>query len=160
MNISVTRNQKYLRTIFLFLLFNELLNLKLRTNFNIERRRCLLWTVRALTFTLRRHGDLFAFFTALPRRSDQKIRIKYYLILRKLHRTRKMFLKIILRPCKINLVVKLFLIISNDISSTTWTSPPLWNKGYHACLSLSGPGFDPRSGQVSWLRFLGVFPHL
>ena len=26
--------------------------------------------------------------------------------------------------------------------------------------SRSGPGFDPRSGQVSWVRFFGVFPHL
>ncbi|PSN32718.1 hypothetical protein C0J52_27617 [Blattella germanica] len=26
-------------------------------------------------------------------------------------------------------------------------------------LSRSGPGFDSRSGQVSWVRFSGVFPH-
>ena len=44
-----------------------------------------------------------AFITGQSRSSDQKIRMKCYLILRKLYRTRKIFLKIILRPCKINL---------------------------------------------------------
>ena len=39
-------------------------------------------------------------------------------------------------------------------------NPPLWSKWYHARLSCSGPGFDPRSGQVSWVKFFGVFPHL
>ena len=31
--------------------------------------------------------------------------------------------------------------------------PPLWSKWQHVRLSRSGPGFDPRSGQVSWVRF-------
>ena len=31
--------------------------------------------------------------------------------------------------------------------------PPLWSKWQHARLSRSGPKFDPRSGQVSWVRF-------
>ena len=70
----VIRNEKIL-TIFFILIFNELLNLKLRTNGNIERRGALLWTVRASTFSLRSHRDLFAFVRALPRLSDQKISI-------------------------------------------------------------------------------------
>ena len=37
---------------------------------------------------------------------------------------------------------------------------PLWSKWQHARLSRSGPRFDPRSGQVSWVRFSRVFPHL
>ena len=36
-------------------------------------------------------------------------------------------------------------------------SPPLWSKWKHARLSRSGPGFDPRSGQVSWVRFCRGF---
>ena len=71
-------------------------------NGNTDRQRAILWTVRASTFSFRSHKDPFAFFTALPRRSDHKISVKFYLILRKLHRTRKIFLKIILRPCKEN----------------------------------------------------------
>ena len=75
-------------------------------NGNVERWDALLCTVRTSTFTLRRHKDPFAFFTALPRRSDQKINMAYYImILCKLHRTRKIFLKIILRPSKINLLM-------------------------------------------------------
>ena len=36
--------------------------------------------------------------------------------------------------------------------------PPLWNRRQHARLSRSGPGFDSRSGQVSWVRlFSGIF---
>ena len=35
--------------------------------------------------------------------------------------------------------------------------PPLWSKWQHARLSRSGPGFDPRSGQVSWVRFFRGF---
>ena len=31
--------------------------------------------------------------------------------------------------------------------------PPLWARWQHARLSRSGPGFDSRSGQVSWVRF-------
>ena len=38
----------------------------------------------------------------------------------------------------------------------TWR-PPLWSKWYYARLSRSGPGFDPRSGQVSWVRFFRGF---
>ena len=37
------------------------------------------------------------------------------------------------------------------------TRPPLWSKWQHARLSRSGPGFDPRSGQVSWVRFFRGF---
>ena len=36
-------------------------------------------------------------------------------------------------------------------------SPPLWSKWQYACLSCSAPGFDPRSGQVSWVRFFRGF---
>ena len=78
---------------FLILIFNKLFKLKLRPNSNIQRRGALLWTVRTSTSCLRSHPDPFAFFTALPRLSDQKISMKCYLILRKLHRTRKIFLK-------------------------------------------------------------------
>ena len=49
--------------------------------------------------------DPFALVTALPRSSDQKILMKCYLILRKLHRKREIFFKIILRPYKINLLM-------------------------------------------------------
>ena len=35
--------------------------------------------------------------------------------------------------------------------------PPLWARRQHARLSRSGPGFDPRSGQVSWVRFFRCF---
>ena len=48
-------------------------------------------------------------------------------------------------------------------SITGWHSVPLlpfvckntclWARWKHARLSCSGPGFDPRSGQVSWVRF-------
>ena len=31
--------------------------------------------------------------------------------------------------------------------------PPLWARWQHVRLSCSGPGFEPRSGQVSWVRF-------
>ena len=66
------------------------------------------------TSCLRNHTDPFDFSTALPRLSDQKIGMKCYLILLKI------FLKIILRPCKINLLMYFFFcIISNDISSMT-----------------------------------------
>ena len=54
------------------------------------------WRTAHATFSLRSHKDPFAFFTALPRHSDQKISMKCYLILCKLHRTLKIFLKIIL----------------------------------------------------------------
>ena len=83
----------------------------------MERRRALLWTVRTSTFSLCSHSDLFALFTALPRLSDQKISMECYLILRKLHRARKIFFKIILRSCKINLLIHFFA-SSNDISCT------------------------------------------
>ena len=55
------------------LIFTNFLRLKLRTNGNIERRVDPLWTGRALTCCLCSHTDQFAFFTALPRLSDQKI---------------------------------------------------------------------------------------
>ena len=35
--------------------------------------------------------------------------------------------------------------------------PPLWARQQHARLSRSRPGFDPRSGQVSWVRFFRGF---
>ena len=35
--------------------------------------------------------------------------------------------------------------------------PPLWSKWLHARLTRSGPGFDPRSGHVSWVRFFRGF---
>ena len=34
---------------------------------------------------------------------------------------------------------------------------PLWSRRQHARLSRSGPGFDPRSGQVSWVMFFSGF---
>ena len=113
------RHQKVLTTFFLFQHFTNYL--RFRTNDNVERRRALLWTARASTFSLRSHKDPVAFVSALPRCSDPKIRMKCYLILRKLHRTCKISLKIILRPCKINLLMYFFRIISNNISSTTST---------------------------------------
>ena len=39
----------------------------------------------------------------------------------------------------------------------TLKGPPLWARRYHACLSRSGSGFDPRSEQVSWVRFFRGF---
>ena len=36
-------------------------------------------------------------------------------------------------------------------------SPPLWARWWHTRLSRSGPGFDLRSGQVSWVRFFRGF---
>ena len=104
MIIYVIRNQKVLTT-FLILIFNELFKFKTSENGNIERRRALLWTVRTSDSSLRNHRDYIAFFTALHRVSAQKISVEWYLILRKLHRTREIFLKIILRPCKINLLM-------------------------------------------------------
>ena len=41
-------------------------------------------------------------------------------------------------------------------NSCSWC-PPLWARWQHACLLRSGPGFDPRSGQVSWVRFFRGF---
>ena len=35
--------------------------------------------------------------------------------------------------------------------------PPLWDRWQHARLSRSGPGFEPWSGQVSWVRFFRGF---
>ena len=35
--------------------------------------------------------------------------------------------------------------------------PPLWARRQHARLSRSGTGVDPRSGQVSWVRFFRGF---
>ena len=65
--------------------------------------------LRTLTFSLCSHRDPFAFFTVLPQLSDQKISMKCHFILCKLHRTRKILLKIILRPYKINLTNSLAL---------------------------------------------------
>ena len=51
------------------------------------------------------------------------------------------------------------LIMSTFIFYFQWFEfrPPLWSKWLHARLSHSGPGFDPRSGQVSWVRFFRGF---
>ena len=35
--------------------------------------------------------------------------------------------------------------------------PPLWARRQHVRLSRSGPGFDPRSWQISWVRFFWGF---
>ena len=48
-------------------------------------------------------------------------------------------------------------IISQNNHLVHETSPPLWTRRQHARLSRSGPGFDPRSGQVSWVRVLSRF---
>ena len=37
------------------------------------------------------------------------------------------------------------------------SSPPLWARQYNARLSCSRPGFNPRLGQVSWVRFFWGF---
>ena len=101
--IYVIRNQKVLTTYFLFWYLTNYLLLKLQRNGSSERREALLWTGRKSNSCLRSHTDPFAFSTVLPRLSKQKISMKFYLILRKLDRTRKIFLKIILRPRKMNL---------------------------------------------------------
>ena len=101
---------------FLFIYLTNYLSLKLRTNGNIVRRGPLLRTVRTSTFNLWSHSDPIAFFTTLPRVSDQKMSLKYYFILRKLHGTSKIFLKIILHPCKIlNLLMYFFFALSLTI---------------------------------------------
>ena len=100
MIIYVIRNLKVLTTFFLILIFNELFKFKTLDEWQHWKMGPSALPVRT-TFTLRSHKDPFSFFTTLPGRSDQKIRLKCYLILRKLHRTRKIFLKIILRPNKI-----------------------------------------------------------
>ena len=41
-----------------------------------------------------------------------------------------------------------------------FSPPPQWSRRWHARLSRSGPRFDPRSGQVSWVSFFEVFLHL
>ena len=81
---------------FLFQYLTNYLSLKLRTSENNERPGALLWTESASIFCLRSPKDPFGFFIALPRSSDQKISMKCYLILCKLHRTRKIIFKIIL----------------------------------------------------------------
>ena len=96
--------------VFLILIFNEIFKLKTSDERQHWKTRRLLWTVRASTFNLHSDKDPFAFVTALPRSSEQKIRMKCYLILRKLHWIHKIFLKIILRTCKINLLMSFFLL--------------------------------------------------
>ena len=96
------KEQKSPYKFFHILIFTNYLRLKLRTISNIERRVVLLCSGRTSTSYLRRHTDPFAFFTALPRLSDQKVSMKCYMILCKLHRTCNIFLKI-LRSYKINL---------------------------------------------------------
>ena len=104
---------------FLILIFNELF--KFETSDEWQR-----WETGTsslyLVLSLRSVRVPFAFITALPWCSDRKICIKFYLILRKLHRTRKIFLKnnvtsLYDKPTD----VIFFRIISNNISSTTWT---------------------------------------
>ena len=110
---------------FFILILNEIFKFKTSEEWQHWKTGALLWTGRTSTFCLRSHRDPFAFFKALARFSDQKINM----ILRKLYRTRKIFLKIILHPCRINLLMKIFFrAISNDISSTTWTKQ---NKKHH-----------------------------
>ena len=100
------KEQKVLTTFFIILTFNELFMFKTSNEMQHSKTASPhVWTVRASTFSLRSHEDPFAFVTALPRSSYQKIRMKCYLILRKAHQTCKIFLKIILRPCKINLLI-------------------------------------------------------
>ena len=82
---------------FLILIFKELFEFETSEELQHWKTETILRTVRASTFSLRSHKDPFSFFTALPRRSDQKISMKSYLILPKLRRTRKTFLKLILR---------------------------------------------------------------
>ena len=52
-------------------------------------------------------------------------------------------------------------LIFNPCGEFGWSpegqSPPLWARRQHARLSCSGPGFDPLSGQVSWVRFFRGF---
>ena len=43
------------------------------------------------------------------------------------------------------------------LASQPTTSSTAVDRRMHARLSRSGPGFDPRSGQVSWVRFLRGF---
>ena len=60
---------------------------------------------RKSNWSLRTYTDPFAFRTVFQRLWDQKISMWCFLILRKLHRTRKIFLKIILRPYNIKLLM-------------------------------------------------------
>ena len=112
------KDQKVIAIFFPILTFNVLFKFKTGLMATVKDGELFsgLWT---LTFSLRSHIDPFAFFTALPRLSDQKIRMKFYFILRKQQRTSKILLTIILRPCKITYRCKFFLIISGDIRSTT-----------------------------------------
>ena len=48
-------------------------------------------------------------------------------------------------------------LLSAFITENMKYRPLLWSKWQHARLSRSGPGFDPRSGQVSWVRFFSGF---
>ena len=75
---------------FLFQYLTNYLTLKLRTNENNERRGAFLCTEKASTFCLCSHRDPFAFLIVLLRLWGQKISM-CYLILRKLHRIRKVF---------------------------------------------------------------------
>ena len=54
-----------------------------------------------------------------------------------------------------SLIIISFLVWNGRRRTTFWS--PLWDTRQPARLSRSGPGFDPRSGQVSWLRFLSGF---
>ena len=86
---SSYKEQKSPYNFFHILIFTNYLCLKLRTNGNIERRVDLLWTGRTLICCSCSHTDPFAFFIALPLLSKQKISM----ILRKVHRTRKLLWK-------------------------------------------------------------------
>ena len=57
----------------------------------------------------------------------------------------------------LTLFVIVFYILNVVITNLNGTCPPLWARLQHARLSRSGPGFDPRSGQVSWVRFFQCF---
>ena len=71
---------------FLILIFNELFKFKTSDERQHWKTASPSLDCKGITFSLRRQRDPFAFFTALPRRSYQKINMKYYFILRTLHR--------------------------------------------------------------------------
>ena len=58
---------------------------------------------------------------------------------------------------KANISAHLEAYITNVVQTVYSPSPPLQNKRQHPRLSRSGPGFDPRSGQVSQVRFFRGF---
>ena len=91
-------NQKVFTTFFLILIFNELFTFKSSDEWQhlkMGSSTLELGGNQTVVYAVRQSPLLSL---VLPRLSDQKICMKCYLILRKLHRTCKVFLKIILRP--------------------------------------------------------------